>query len=163
MVQDLAGSLAGLEAHLLTLNLPAEERTQVLADVQEKLSQVRAGASTFTDKTRLEFACRLQSFHRRVNGLLGGRIFRDPSWPILLEIFIGTIQSRKISVSDLAQGLRISPTTSLRHIEKMEGEGLVARRDDPADGRRTFIEPTAKAMAGVACVLDDMRVTFCLV
>lgn len=157
----MAQDLARLEAHLLTLNLPADECTQVLSDVREKLSRVHSDASKFADKARLEFAVRLQAFHRRVNGLLGGRIFRDPSWPMLLEIFIGTIESRKISVSGLSQDLRISPTTSLRHIEKMEEEGLVARCDDPDDGRRTFVEPTAKAMAGVARVLDEMKATFC--
>lgn len=160
MTQDFPSSLTGLEAHLLTLNLPADERTEVLADVRDKLERAHPDAVALSERARLDFARRLQAFHHRVNGLIGGRIFRDPSWPMLLELFIGSQERRNIGVSDLSRGLNISPTTGLRHVERMEEEGLARRRDDPADARRTFVEPTAKAIQGVSRVLDDMRTVF---
>lgn len=60
-------------------------------------------------------------------------------------------------MTELSRRLKLTPTTGLRHIEKMEGEGLVLRRDDPHDARRTLVIPTAKAIEGIGRVLDEMR------
>lgn len=149
--------LAGIEAHLQTLNLPEQQRLEVLADIEEKLAAASPGTTLARDTLRLDFARRLLKFHLRVNDLFGARLFRDATWPMLLDLFATAQEGRKSSVTKLAQGLGISPTTGLRQVERMEEEGLITRRDDPHDARRTIIEPTAKAMQGVARVLDSMR------
>lgn len=133
--------------------------TSALGPVREKLKSFNATPASRSQE-RVAFAQRLQDFHFRVNGLLDGRIFRDPSWPMLLELFIASYCGRFVSVTELSRRLKLTPTTGLRHIEKMEGEGLVSRRDDPQDARRTFVEPTVKATQGVGRVLDEMRSVF---
>ena len=149
--------LAGLEAHLQTLNLSEPQRLEVLADIEEKLAAATSAATPAPDALRLDFARRLFRFHARVNDLFGARIFRDTAWPILLELFIDAHDGRKSCVTKLSHGLRVSPTTGLRQVERLEEEGLITRRDDPADARRTCVVLTAKAMQGVSRVLDAMR------
>src|SRR5689334_13969450 len=46
------------------------------------------------------------------------------------------------SVSDLAAGARMRPQSMAQTVRELEERGLVARRPDPDDGRRAFIELT---------------------
>lgn len=140
----------------MTLKLAPQQRLDVIADVWEKLAadQPQGDAQS---RARNDFARRLLSFHLRVNELMDGRVFRDPAWPMLLDIFVAANEGRKVTVTCLARTMKISPTTGVRLIERLEGHGLLARRDDPADARRTFVEPTAKGNANVGRVLDEMR------
>jgi DNA-binding MarR family transcriptional regulator len=47
------------------------------------------------------------------------------------------------SVSDLAAGARMRPQSMAQTVKELEERGLVARRPDPDDGRRAFVELTA--------------------
>jgi DNA-binding MarR family transcriptional regulator len=46
------------------------------------------------------------------------------------------------SVSDLAAGARMRPQSMAQTVRELEERGLVARRPDPDDGRRAFVELT---------------------
>ena len=50
------------------------------------------------------------------------------------------------SISDLAAGERMRPQSMAQTVHDLETGGLVSRRPDPADGRRVFIELTAKGL-----------------
>jgi DNA-binding MarR family transcriptional regulator len=46
------------------------------------------------------------------------------------------------SIGDLAFAERVRPQSMTQTISDLEGEGLIARRADPADGRRILVELT---------------------
>jgi DNA-binding MarR family transcriptional regulator len=46
------------------------------------------------------------------------------------------------SISDLAAGERMRPQSMAQTVHDLETAGLVSRRPDPADGRRSFVELT---------------------
>ena len=77
------------------------------------------------------------------------RLFYDPAWDMLLELYAASLAQRKLSVSRLAERTRVPLTTALRWITALEKEGAVERRPDPLDARRVFIllsEQGASAM-----------------
>jgi DNA-binding MarR family transcriptional regulator len=47
------------------------------------------------------------------------------------------------SISDLAAADRMRPQSMAQTVHDLERAGLVSRRPDPADGRRSFVELTA--------------------
>lgn len=78
-------------------------------------------------------------------------LFADPAWDILLDLAASGLEQRKVSVSSLCIAASVPTTTALRTIKMMVDRGLLVRRDDPSDARRTFIDlspQTAKAMDG---------------
>lgn len=69
-------------------------------------------------------------------------LFADPAWDMLLELYASHVEQRRISVSSLCVAAHVPATTALRWIAKLEQDGLAVRRDDPNDGRRSWIELT---------------------
>jgi DNA-binding MarR family transcriptional regulator len=53
------------------------------------------------------------------------------------------------SVSDLAAGARMRPQSMAQTVKELEERGLVARRPDPDDGRRAFVELTDAGRAAL--------------
>ncbi|MDX6641011.1 MAG: hypothetical protein QOF12_2022 [Solirubrobacteraceae bacterium] len=54
------------------------------------------------------------------------------------------------SVSELATAERMRPQSMAQAVGDLEGAGLVARRADPADGRRALVELTDDGRAALA-------------
>lgn len=50
------------------------------------------------------------------------------------------------SISDLAAAERIRPQSMAQTVHDLETAGLVSRRPDPTDGRRSFVELTAAGL-----------------
>lgn len=68
------------------------------------------------------------------------RLFADPAWDMLLELYALNCEGRRVSVSKLSVAAGVPGTTGLRWIDKLEAEGLIVREGDPLDGRRFWIE-----------------------
>jgi DNA-binding MarR family transcriptional regulator len=58
------------------------------------------------------------------------------------------------SISTLAAAERIRPQSMAQTIRDLESDGLIARRADPTDGRRTLVDLTAK---GLGMLEEDRR------
>ena len=113
----IANQLAGPQTQL-----PAE-RAAVDGHYVRKLLQLRRGRDRF----------------------FAGELFADPAWDILLELYAAALGQFRVSVSQLCVGAAVPPTTALRWIKQLEHEGLIARRSDPTDGRRQFLELTDRS------------------
>lgn len=50
------------------------------------------------------------------------------------------------SISALAASERMRPQSMAQTVHDLEAAGLVSRRPDPADGRRSFVEPTVAGL-----------------
>lgn len=76
--------------------------------------------------------------HRRATCFKGVR-FGDPSWEMILELYVATREHRHLAVSQLCGLSGGSTTTALRHIENLEALGYVGRGPDPDDRRRLIV------------------------
>jgi DNA-binding MarR family transcriptional regulator len=103
-----------------------------------------------------EFVARLRRLRLRRNEVIGAPLFRDPAWDMLLELFAAHESGRRVSVSSLCYASGVPPTTALRQIQRLEKYDLITRSGDRFDNRRCYVEPTAKAVAGIASMATMM-------
>ncbi|MBB3861431.1 DNA-binding MarR family transcriptional regulator [Novosphingobium hassiacum] len=85
-------------------------------------------------------------------------LFNDPAWDILLDLFIAHAQDKFISVSDAGLAGQVPATTALRWVWSLEKTGLVERRADKSDKRRSFVMLTASGLSYMRKVLATMSV-----
>lgn len=79
-------------------------------------------------------------------------IFGEPSWDILLDLFIGQQEARETSVSML--GGYITPSaTVLRHAKVLQERGLVTRTPDRCDRRRHLMGLTPRGVELIRRIL----------
>lgn len=97
-----------------------------------------------------QFVARMRQLRMRRNELIGAPLFRDPAWDMLLELFAAHEGGRNVSVSSLCYASGVPPTTALRQIHRLEKHKLLVRKGDSQDNRRCYVQPTPKAIAGVA-------------
>lgn len=64
-----------------------------------------------------------------------GRLCGEPTWDILLDLYVAHVDHRGVSISSACRAGGAAPTTGLRHLLRLEEEGLVKRRPHPDDGR----------------------------
>ena len=74
-----------------------------------------------------------------------GDLFADPAWDILLHLARAELEGQRVSVTGLCSAASVPPTTALRWITTLLDEGVLARRMDPLDARRKFVELTHSA------------------
>lgn len=60
----------------------------------------------------------------------------------LVRLLVNT--DEKVGVMDLARQLGINAAAVTRQVQEMEAEGLVRRRSDPRDGRRSYVRLSPK-------------------
>ena len=73
-----------------------------------------------------------------------------------LRFLMRLVAGPALSVSRLGDELDVSQPTASRSLHELEGQGLVVRRADAADGRLALYEPTAKGRR-VCARLDAIR------
>lgn len=81
-------------------------------------------------------------------------LFADPVWDILLDLSASRLERKSVSVSSLCIAASVPTTTALRTIKQLVDRGLLVRRGDPSDARRTFIELSPGAAKATEACLD---------
>lgn len=66
---------------------------------------------------------------------LGGELFSDPAWDMLLEAFAADLRQEWLTVSHLLQASRVPDTTALRWMKLLEQDGWLEEAESP-DGRK---------------------------
>lgn len=75
------------------------------------------------------------------------RVFAEPAWDLMLDLFIATAEGRHVSASAACIGACAPPTTALRCILRLRERGLIAERRHPTDRRVRLIELTSEGAA----------------
>lgn len=101
----------------------------------------------------LAMAREIYAGRRRRERFLAADLFGEPTWDILLDLFIAAAETRRVPTTSACIGANVPPTTALRWLRILEARGLVEREDDGRDGRRTFVCLTAR---GLAAMIDLM-------
>lgn len=74
--------------------------------------------------------------------LLGDKLFFNPAWNILLDLFISENDGKRVSVTAVCIGSQSSTGTALRYAAMLVDAGLVGRLADATDGRRSYMHLT---------------------
>ena len=85
----------------------------------------------------------------RAAGRVPGNAYSLIAWRVLAELD----HSGPARVSELAQQQRVAQPSMTGLVQRLEGEGWVERRPDPADGRATLVRVTPAGLAA----LEDYR------
>lgn len=72
-------------------------------------------------------------------------LFGEPAWDLLLDLFRARLEGKRISVTSACIAADVPPSTALRWIGVLEGEGLVERSRNVSDSRSTWVSLTDRA------------------
>ena len=86
-------------------------------------------------------------------------LFSDPAWEMLLELYALELRQRRVAISKLCLAAGVPASTALRWITKMEHDGLLVRKDDPLDGRRSWIQLSDAASESMRRYFEDCQTT----
>lgn len=142
---------------LQALDIPADQRAAILADVRAKADAGRRALARSEGDADAALARTIHRTRLMGNRLMGGRIMSDPKFEMLLELFIANHEGGRRSVSDLCFSADAPQTTGLRHIERLEQDGFLVREPDPRDRRRWWVKPTERAIAGVSAYVGELQ------
>jgi DNA-binding MarR family transcriptional regulator len=96
----------------------------------------------------------LMRLHELVSNRAGLTLERS-AYPILNQIL--ALQAGRLS--DIAAGLRVAVPTVSRQVRQLEGLGLVARTQDPIDGRAVLLEVTDAGLEALQRMREEWRKT----
>lgn len=143
------------QARLLRLSEEVARIARSLAEVSDRgcAAQRRLGEAPFAFSARSSRGAppcardiRAMIRVRRLrDSFFDASLFADPGWDMLLDLMAARIEQRQVAVSSLCIAAAVPPTTALRWIKTMTEAGLFARRCDPRDGRRVFIDLSDEA------------------
>ena len=139
----------------------ATETERIILEIESRLHRLiessRRQSFSAAQSSVLAAAAEACAARRKLYALFGRRLFSDPSWDILLELFVSTLEARKVTVSTACMAACAPTTTALRHVAYLVQEGLVVRRPHPADARSTYLELTPDAIARLTEYFSDSR------
>lgn len=105
------------------------------------------------NRAALRIARALEDSRRYRGRLFDPELFGEPTWDMLLDLFISHIEKKAISVSSLAVASGTPHATALRHMARLERAGIVHRIPDANDSRRVNIELSDHAAKAVCEIL----------
>lgn len=88
----------------------------------------------------------LLSERRRRDRYLPAELFAEPSWDLLLALFIETSRGCALSTTDACNASRAPQATALRHLSSLKSHGLVETIDVANDNRRRDLRLTQKGL-----------------
>ncbi|HEY0312193.1 MAG TPA: winged helix DNA-binding protein [Allosphingosinicella sp.] len=114
-----------------------------------------SGDAQSGEHSSIEVARRILAMRRLRDRLLGD-FFSEPSWDILLDLYVQTHEGRTVTVSQLSLATGAPPTTALRWINTMAEAGLLSRRSDEADGRRVLVSLSERGEEAMRLLLASV-------
>jgi DNA-binding MarR family transcriptional regulator len=123
-------------------------------------SQLAPERTSPLDQTsHVELARQIYRIRRLRNRLLDDRLFQDPSWDMLLELFQAHHKSRTVTVTTVCAAADAPATTALRALNRLEEFGYAVRVRDPKDKRRLLVRLTAKGLAQMTQLFVEIMAT----
>jgi len=103
---------------------------------------------------RLGEAKALLTGRQKLTTCFSGVRFSDPSFDMILQLYVATQEGRRVTVSQLSSLSGGSSTTALRHIEHLEALGYISREADRDDRRRANVTMLPPLLTAVDRWLD---------
>jgi hypothetical protein len=109
-----------------------------------------------TDNLLLETARALYRERRLRARYFAGSLFAEPTWDMLLDLFIADCERRRVTVKSVCIGASVPTTTAMRHLRWLHEQGLVERLSHPRDARSTHVRLTAEAITAMENYLAEI-------
>ncbi len=113
-----------------------------------------AAEATRSDDERLTTAIAWARIREERDRIFGADLFFDPAWNILLDLYISERRGAMVSVSSMCIASKVPSTTALRWLTMIEKRGLIGRRPDDYDRRRSFLFLTDAGRRKIEDTLD---------
>lgn len=124
----------------------------VLIELEEIVSRHRnaAGNVPLSEQGKVAPADKARAIYRARRGRAkvfvdDADLFADPAWDLLLDLFAARESNRPMSISSACIAAAVPPTTGLRWVARLEKRGLLERRADPSDERRSTVDLSSRA------------------
>ena len=160
MFRRTEGGYSNSQFHSAPINLKAE-----LVEMQARLGQLASSCETVTRPASVAPTAITEAEVRQFiawrakrSKALGGNLFADPAWDMLLELYAATLGGQRVSVTSLCIAANVPATTALRWLKILEGEGLAVRNDDPLDGRRSFVSLSKAGEAKLSAFFGEAAI-----
>lgn len=142
------------------------ERDQELIDVsirlpRELLEEVVLKANPPSGdraSRRLKLAKWILAVRRRRITILPKIRLGEPSWEMVLDLYVASQEGRRIDVTGLCLASGVAPTTALRYVDLLAEDELIGRVDDEHDGRRAFVTMSDRLRSAIEDWLDQADV-----
>jgi len=155
--RDLSSEdMRGLAGSLLKL---ADALDQDWAPMQVRSQYhwaTRAGRLERNSIELAKIAVRVQELDRRRERHISPELLGEPSWRMLLELFIQFAGGAKVSTKSMCIMSGCPDTTALRVIDRLENAGLIKRSSSLEDKRVKLLELTQKGVVAVGSALQDL-------
>lgn len=141
--------------------MPSDEQTAVANAAVYSGGMTADGGSALRGSdpqhgARIILARELYAARRRRSRLFPDDLFGEPTWDILLDLYVAGRENRRVPTTSACIGAHVPPTTALRWLRILESRSFVERESDGKDGRRTFVRLTARGNAAMDDFLDAM-------
>jgi len=131
LVRDLSAQLAGMATAF-------GERVQQISGNEDANPDAAPGDAP--DPRAMQAMCRaMREQRKRRLSYFPAEIFHEPSWDMLLMLYIARVDDRVLYVKTLVLAADAPITTSQRWIDHLAKLKLVVRTEDPADRRRIHV------------------------
>ena len=94
---------------------------------------------------------------RQRDDYFNAKMFSDPAWDMLLELYAASLADRRMTISRLAERSAVPMTTALRWIATLQSEGVIDRQDDPFDRRRYFLSLSDKGLGAMESFYENLQ------
>jgi hypothetical protein len=92
---------------------------------------------------------------RRRDKFFGRDLFADPTWDMLLDLFVNQVRGVRVSVTSVTLAACVASTTGLRCIRILVERELVRRIRAPDDARLVLLELTPRGFQLMRQYLSD--------
>lgn len=126
---------------------------QRVSDIGRRLSTKPPAVEQDVATLALEVATKAVKCRRKRDRVLGGDLFVDPIWNVLLDLYIAQGRAHRVSISSACIAAGVPPTSAIRCCRMMEARGMIVREPDPTDKRRVFLRLTAACRESMTAIL----------
>jgi DNA-binding MarR family transcriptional regulator len=85
------------------------------------------------------------------------RLFGEPAWDILLDLYAAAARGEDVSVSNACLAANVPASTALRWVQHLEADGLVERLPDETDARRHYVRLTEAGLERMNAYFAECR------
>lgn len=156
-----AGDRASMVVELsLRISLADLDRLNQAAARAPKAETIDGSKASLDEVQRARSeASRLVEVRRRRERLFGNRLFGDPAWDILLDLFIQRLDGRDTTITSACIGSGAPQTTALRYLGGLIERGLVVRRASSNDRRVQYVDLSPVGFERMVGILDQAAST----
>ena len=137
------------------MTLQSGELQRIAASLFELARQADRDNVIFVPSVELaDIARAIYATRTQRDKLLPAKLFGDPAWDILLDLYIQESDGKRVSVMSACIASRGAQTTALRYLGEFERLGLVIRERDTTDKRRIYLRLSSKGKGDVESALQ---------